>query len=228
MTTEPDTFEAFKNSFSYGSRADMNFKFLKGLSEADAAQFLQDLLWKLADSLDDGNLDRLADHIVTGQQQAYDRPGSYAYGDTPFTPLSKPLSAVRIGLLTSSGHFVAGDDPQPFGIEDMTQDEAIRRIDDFLKSAPQLSHIPVDTPPENLRVRHGGYDVRAAQADPNVNLPYVLLQELANAGVFAEFAPTVYSFVGATSQLRLQKHEGPAWVELCQAQGVDAMVLVPV
>lgn len=228
MTTEHETFEEFKNSFSYGSRADMNFKFLKGLSEADAAQFLQDLLWKLADTIDDGNLDRLADHIVAGQQQAYNRPGTYAYDDAPFTPLNKPLSAARIGLLTSSGHFVAGDDPQPFGVAQMTQEEAVSRIDDFLKSAPELSSIPVDTPPENLRVRHGGYDVRAAQADPNVNLPYRLLQELARAGVFAEFAPLVYSFVGATAQMRLQKHEGLAWVKLCQEQGVDAMVLVPV
>jgi hypothetical protein len=40
----PESFEGFKNSFSYGSRTDMNFKFLKNLSEEDAAQFFQDLL----------------------------------------------------------------------------------------------------------------------------------------------------------------------------------------
>jgi hypothetical protein len=40
----PESFKGFKNSFSYGSRTDMNFNFLKNLSEEDAAQFFQDLL----------------------------------------------------------------------------------------------------------------------------------------------------------------------------------------
>ena len=42
------------------------------------------------------------------------------------------------------------------------------RIMEFLKAPPQLSAIPTDTPATALRVRHGGYDVRAAQADANV------------------------------------------------------------
>jgi hypothetical protein len=42
--TNPETFAEFKTSFSYGSRTDLNFKFLKGLPEAEAAQFFQDLL----------------------------------------------------------------------------------------------------------------------------------------------------------------------------------------
>ena len=40
-----ETFEEFKNSFSYASRSDMNFKFLKSLSEQEAGDFFQDLIF---------------------------------------------------------------------------------------------------------------------------------------------------------------------------------------
>ena len=62
-----DNFQEFKNSFFYGSRADLNFKFLANLSDEDAAQFFQELLHKLADSLDDGDLHRLLAHVYQWQ-----------------------------------------------------------------------------------------------------------------------------------------------------------------
>lgn len=49
-----ESFEAFKNSFSYGSRTDLNFKFLTNLSNEDAARFFQELVWKVADSFEAG------------------------------------------------------------------------------------------------------------------------------------------------------------------------------
>ena len=230
MTEKPpaETFEEFKNSFSYGSRSDMNFKFLKGLPEADAARFLQELLWKLGDSLNDGNMDRIAAHILAGQAQAYAGAGRFAYDEAPFTPLSRPVSELRLALVTSSGHFLAGDDPRPFGIENMTQEEAQARITEFSKEEPKLSEIPLGTPAEMLRVRHPGYDVRAAQADPNVNFPITRLREMQSEGNIGELFPVAYSFVGTTSQIRLQKHVGPEWVRMFQKNAIDAVVMVPV
>ena len=64
----------------------------------------------------------------------------------PFTVLEKPLSEVRLALMASSGHFVDGDDPNPFGCEKMTQEAAQQRVMDFLKAEPVLSEIPMDTP----------------------------------------------------------------------------------
>ena len=63
MSTENESFVEFKNSFSYGSRTDLNFKFLKALTPAEAADFFQELLWKLGDTLDDGQIGRLIDHV---------------------------------------------------------------------------------------------------------------------------------------------------------------------
>ncbi len=221
-----DNFQEFKNSFFYGSRADLNFKFLANLSNEDAAQFFQELLHKLADSLDDGDLNRLLAHVCQWQAHAYAGEGQWTYDDGPFTPLHKPLAESRLALLTSSGHFV--DDPQPFGVEDMTQEQAMWRIGEFISTEPTLSVISCDTPPGDLRVRHGGYDIRGAQADPNVAFPLQRLLELEAEGIIGELAPQAYSFVGACAQTRLMKHVGPKWAEALQQQQVDAALLVPV
>ncbi|MCP4690496.1 MAG: hypothetical protein GY859_20745, partial [Desulfobacterales bacterium] len=96
------------------------------------------------------------------------------------------------------------------------------------KEAPGLSTIPSNAAKESLRVRHGGYDVRGALADPNVALPLDRLRELAREGEIGRIARNAYSFVGACSQTRLLKKEGPQWVELLHAEKVDAVLLAPV
>jgi D-proline reductase (dithiol) PrdB len=230
MTTEkrPESFTEFKNSFAYGSRTDMNFKFLKNLPDEEAARFFQELLWKLGDAFDDDDLEPVRVYVQQVQASAYAGPSHWRYDEGPFTPLTRPLAECRLALLSSSGHFVAGDDPMPFGVKAMTQAEAMARIDDFLKGEPVLSQISVATPGEELRLRHGGYDIRSAQADHNVVLPLERLRELAGEGLFGELASEAYSFVGACAQTRLLKQAGPAWVRQFQAARIEVMLLVPV
>ena len=160
--------------------------------------------------------------------QSYTNPGSWTYEDAPFTPLAKPLAESRLALITSTGHFVVGEDPEPFGVKDMTQEEAVRRIGDFLKAEPTITAIPMDILRDKLRARHGGYDIRGVQADPNVAFPVDRLRELAHEGLIGELLPNAYSFVGAAAQLRTPNHAGPKWVDLLKAQDVDAALLVPV
>ncbi len=224
----PETFEEFKNSFSYGSRTDMNFKFLKSLSDVEAGEFFRELLWKLGDPCNDGQLDPVIKHIYQWQVQAYLGKTYWEYEDAPFTSMSKPVSEAKIGLLTTSGHFVEGDDPKPFGVEDMSQAEALSRISEFLKGEPVLSAIPVDIDREKLRVRHGGYDIRAAQEDPNTVLPIDRMRELEKEGVIGQVMDNVYSFVGATAQKKLIHTYAPQWADNFKAMGVDGMILVPV
>jgi glycine/betaine/sarcosine/D-proline reductase family selenoprotein B len=142
--------------------------------------------------------------------------------------MSKPLSQARIGLLSTSGHFVEGDDPQPFGVTDMSQKEALMRISEFLKEEPPLSRIPIDTPREKLRVRHGGYDIRAAQLDLNTVFPLDRILELEKEGKIGEVMKIAYSFVGASSQYLLMNKAIPKWIDLLKDHGVDGMILVPV
>ena len=225
---EQESFEQFKNSFSYGSRSDLNFKFLKALPPDRAADFFQELLYRLADTVDDGQVQRLTDLFYETQRGGYAGPTQWTYADGPFTKLAKPVAEARLALLTSSGHFVDGDDPQPFGVENMTQAEAEARISEFIKEEPALSAIPVDTPLDELRVRHGGYDIRSAQADPNVAFPITRMQEAATAGRIGSLSPTAYSFVGGCAQTPLQRKIAPQWAEMLQADLIDAVVLVPV
>jgi hypothetical protein len=138
------------------------------------------------------------------------------------------MREARLGLLTSSGHFLTGQDPEPFGVPHMTQEEAVRRVSEFLKTEPELSPVPVDTPPADLQVRHGGYDIRGAQADPEVVLPLKTLRELENEGRFGSLHDPAYTFVGAAAQRRLLKGAGPKWVNMFQAAQLDGVLLVPV
>jgi hypothetical protein len=229
MSPESESFTEFKNSFNYGPRCDLNFKFLKALSDDDAARFFQDLLWKLGDSMDDGDISRLVAHVQEWQARAYQATAPrWTYEEGPFTSLFRPVSESRLALVSSSGHFVEGKDPQPFGVEDMSQEEAMQRIISFLRTAPELSEVALDTPPEQLRVRHAGYDIRGSQADPNVTLPLYRLAALAQEGVIGELVDPVYSFVGAAAQTPLLKEKGPQWVARIQEQGAEVAILVPV
>ncbi len=234
MNKQPETIEQLRQSFAYGSRSNLNFKFIKGLSDDEFGAFLEELLAAIAATTDDGNADRVIDAAYRWQLESYvghlgdpaDFP--HRHDDTPLASLGKPLSECTVALLTSSGHFVEGDDPRPFDVEDMTQAEAEARIGEFLSAAPSISAVPVDTPPSQLRVRHGGYPIASVAADHQVALPLEHMTALANDGVIGGLAPTAYSFVGATSQVRLRKKNAPEWAEQLRDDGVDAVLLVPV
>ena len=234
MEQTPETTEALRRSFSYGTRSNLNVKFMKDLDDTEFGDFLEELFAATAATADDGNADRVTDVLYRWQVQAYSGhlgdPAEFPHrhDDVPFAPLAKPLSESRVALLTSSGHFVAGDDPEPLGVVGMTQEEAEARIGEFLREAPTLSEIPIDSPPEQLRVRHGGYPIASVSADHQVALPLAHLRSLAADGTIGELAPSAYSFVGAAAQGRLRKEVGPAWAKRLADDDVDAVLLVPV
>ena len=225
-----ESFEEFRKSFSYGTRSDLSFKFLKNMSDEQAARFFQQLLESLGESYDNGELGPLLQLAYEAQVDAYapgDTPSRWVYEDRPFTPMRKPLEESRVGLLTSSGHYAAGDDPEPFGISGMTQQEAEDRISDFLREAPRLSAIPRDIDDPDLRVRHGGYDVRSVRKDYNVAFPRDHLVDAARRGRIGEVAATLYSFTGAAAQGRL-KRLAPQWAQQLLDDRIDVLLLVPV
>ena len=227
-----ESLEQFKNSFSYGTRSDLSFKFLKNLNDEDAAEFFRGLLSEIGETFDDANLGRIHEYVIDWQVRGYTpKPGAvrhYVYQDRPFAPLGTPLSQARVGLLSSSGHFVAGDDPEPFGVPEMSQQEAEDRISEFMRATPELSVIDRGAPARELRVRHGGYDIRSVTRDHNVALPRDRLADAAADGRIREVSDRLYSFVGATAQGRLRKQAAPEWVSQLQHDAVDAVLLVPV
>ena len=178
--------------------------------------------------IDGGAKERMIDLIFKAQVNGYAGAGRYVYEQTSYKMLEKTLAETRLALMSSSGHFVQGDDPKPLGVDDMSQSEAEARINDFVKEEPHLSEIPIDINQKMLRVRHGGYDVRGAQKDANVNFPINRMSELRDEGILPNLHPVAYSFVGACSQMRLQKETGPQWVEKFKDSQIEALLLIPV
>ncbi|MCG8335206.1 MAG: hypothetical protein MJE63_11850 [Proteobacteria bacterium] len=228
QTDQTESFDTFYKSFSYGSRSDLSFKFLAHFSETEASEFFKEFLKESVNALDDNKLEIIEQLVLKWQFKAYDNPDKFTYESGPFTVLQNPLSKSTIGLLSSSGHFVKGHDPKPLGVENMTQEQAEQSIMEFIKAKPELTEIPTNTSTEDLQVRHGGYDIRSARKDPNTVFPYQRLNELAAQGQIGKAAAIAYSFVGACSQMRLNKEAIPEWLESIKAQNLDGMVLTPV
>lgn len=223
-----ESMKAFKEAFSYGDRNNLNFKFMAHLSDEEVADFIERSFDLMGDLLNGKHPEALRRHIIEGQKKVYSKPGKFSYETGHFHLLGKKVSEATIGLLTSSGHFLKGDDPKPFGIEGMDQEEAIARISDFLRETPQLSVIPKTADAEDLNVRHGGYDISGAELDGNITFPIYLMRDLEKEYQIGKLSDELYSFVGACAQGALKKVMKDEWIDQIKAQGIEGMVLVPV
>lgn len=226
-----ETFKEYIDSLSYSSRTDLLFKFMKNSTEEAAENLVQAMLREIGEVIDTGDLSSLFKLIYDAQLAAYSPPDEdphWKYDDAPFVPLPKPLSEMKVGLLTSSGHFVEGEPHAPPELSNYTQEEGTQHIGEYGRAKPFLSAVPIDVPQEKLGVHQPGYDIRAAQKDRNTVMPIDRMKEMAAEGVIGEFAPIAYSFIGLTSQMRLTKEDAPQWAERVKDEGWEAAVLVPV
>ena len=227
-----ETLEQFRLSFSYGSRNNLNFKFMKTMSDDDAATFVASVLRQLSDAYDTGDITPMIETAIAAQIAAYapspDRPPAmYVFDSGPLAPPTVPVSDARIGLMTTSGHYLEHDDPAPEGMKGMSQSDAMARISQSLKETPTLSEIPSDAGADSVTVRHGGYDIGSAQVDRNVTFPIDRMNAMAQVGAISSVATTFFSFPGATSQGRL-KRELDGWIDRISEENIDYMLLVPV
>jgi D-proline reductase (dithiol) PrdB len=128
----------------------------------------------------------------------------------PWTPIAKPLSALRISLIGSGG--VHREDQEPFHFRN---DTSIREIS-------------LDMPAARLRVSHFGYDFRDAQRDAGCVLPFRALGDLARDGVVGACAGPALSFMGGIYSARRVRDElAPALLDYVLRQKADLAYLVP-
>lgn len=135
----------------------------------------------------------------------------HAEGPPPFTPLRKPLAESRVGVLSTSGAYVAGQVAYHY-----RDDTSIRSI-------------PKDAAVADIRFAHitENYLVDPRR-DPNCMLPIEALRALEADGVIGELAPELYSCMGGIySQRRVREELVPALEERFEAQEVDVAYLVP-
>jgi hypothetical protein len=128
----------------------------------------------------------------------------------PWTPITKPLSELRVSLIGSGG--VHLDDQEPFHFHD---DTSIREV-------------PVETPASRLRVSHFGYDTSDAKRDAGCVLPLRAMSELAGEGVVGAVAGPALSFMGGIYSARRVRDElAPALLDIMLRQKSDLAYLVP-
>jgi hypothetical protein len=224
----PESFDDFRNSFSYGSRADLLYKWFKTGSEQLAGDFIQELLDLTGGLVDTGDPQPIIEALIRAQSEAYSGVSHFEYDTRPFAKLDQPVSESAIALLTTTGHFAEGDDPEPFGMTGLTQDDVVKMTSQFGKSDPTLSEIPTSTTREQTIVRHPGFDTRPAATDRNTSFPIDRMLELEADGTIGSFVSPAYSFVGLASQLRLRSQIAPEWAAKAKAAGAQGAVLVPV
>ena len=136
-----------------------------------------------------------------------------ANDSTAFAPLRRPLAEARVGLLTTAGAHVHGD--EPFDVDDPAGDPGFRAIPDTVDLA-------------ELRFAHAHYDTSRAEEDPNVVLPLGPLHELVREGVVGSSAPVHVGTMGFNPDpQRLVDATAPAIVEVFEGAGVDVVVLSP-
>lgn len=124
-----------------------------------------------------------------------------------WTPVTKPLSDMKIALVTGTGVHLRNDE---------------RFI---LSSDSSFRIIPADTPSTELIVSHGGYDNTDVLTDINSMFPIDRLRELEKEGMIAGIAPRHIGFMGGGGDLKALANEtGPAIAAILKEDGVDAAI----
>jgi D-proline reductase (dithiol) PrdB len=138
------------------------------------------------------------------------------FDTTPFHRLDKPISQARVGLITTGGYSIDGEQA-PF-----------KPIPSFDDTPPGVRAIPLDVNREKLTINHTGYDHRFAEEDINVNLPLDRLSELAEAGEVGSVAPDTQVIMGLQPNISpLLNDLIPELVARFQSDSVEAALLVP-
>lgn len=146
------------------------------------------------------------------QQLGYDPYRWFEADRAPeIAPLPKELSQCRLGMLTTSGAYVAG------------------QVAYHYKDDTTLRAIPKSTPGESVRFAHITENyLESSRRDPNCTLPLDALRDLESEGRFGGLADDVYSCMGGIySQRRVREELIPEVEERFREQAVDAVLLVP-
>ena len=141
------------------------------------------------------------------------KPYRWYHAEEPpaFTPLKKPLSESKVGLISTSGAYVVG------------------QIAYFYKDDTSIREIPKDTPTAQIHFSHITENyLTNPRKDPNCIFPIDALREAEQDGTIGELAPNLFSCMGGVySQRRVREETIPELRARFQAQAVDTVLLVP-
>ena len=128
-----------------------------------------------------------------------------------WTPLSKPLSESKLGLICTGGIYATGQ--TAFHFKDDTTYRAI----------------PTEIDTAELRATHFAYDLTDARKAINVVFPLEQLRTMIDEGALNSLAPHAYTLMGGIySTRRVIEELIPALVQRVLDDEVDVVLLVPV
>ena len=134
----------------------------------------------------------------------------------PWSPVTKPLSACRLAVVSSAGFVLPSQVP----------------FDDVFRGGDfGYREIPADTDPRALIETHKSraFDHSGLVRDPNVAFPIDRVRELAASGRIGSVNHRHISFMGSiTAPGRLVHETAPVAARLLVEDGVDVALLVPV
>jgi len=133
----------------------------------------------------------------------------------PWTPVTKPLSASKVAIVTTAGVHLKSQ--QPFDMVDKMGD-------------PSYRELPASTPAEDYTITHDYYDHSDAGRDLNIVFPIDRLKEMQEAGVIGSLASVNYGFMGHIDGPyieRLIRDVAPQVAKKLKLAGVDVALLTP-
>ena len=147
----------------------------------------------------------------------YGAPYEWAqHDDVPFASPQKPLSEMRIGIVTTAAPFQPGKGDQgpraPYN------------------GAPKFFQVYVDAidPFPDLRIAHIAIDrAHTTASDIASYFPLAALMKLAAAGYIGSVSPRFYGLPTNRSKRTTRDIDSKALLAFCQEDHVDAVVLVP-
>ena len=135
--------------------------------------------------------------------------------ETPFAPMTKPLPRCRLGLFTTAGLYIQGEQ-EAFDAANIEGDATFREL-------------PLDTPRERLAIAHTHFDHSVAGTDLNSVFPVDRLREMTAEGLLGELTPRAVSISGYCTRADvIAERTAPAVVEAFRRQAVDTVLFVPV
>ncbi len=147
----------------------------------------------------------------------YTTPYRWAhYLDAPFAALAKPLAHSRIAIITTAAPYQPDKGDQGPGA-------AYNGSAKFYQAYAQSTDAPHDT-----RISHIGYDRKhTAATDENAWFPLPALKRAAAAGRIGDVAPRFFGAPTNRSHRVTVETDAPDLLARCQADAIDAVLVVP-
>lgn len=134
--------------------------------------------------------------------------------EVPWTPYRGKPSEQTFALVTSGGLYLKDGQPS-FDTASIHGDPSIRKI-------------PKNVRQKEIGIAHAHYDHSLAEQDINIIFPIHRLIELEKEGVIGRLTDTHYSFSYVNNVVPLVTETVPTLISRLKADGVDALLLVPV